>query len=298
MATIVEQVTARAEKIAEEIGHDTEYMAIMLKRIILIRKEVEPKKYLQKLHNTITSDLAFFIQTVDRRWINSVVDSYVDHGDPRQRMQALLLSNHYCNLVAMAGIQDLMAGETVPPKYPPSGHEFPHGNKFSNLFRRIDQTIVDEPFRTIWEQERRLLDANETSYAILAKHNRFGFYRRMERYENLAHFINYYDLTKRVEFGTQGFLDRFDRLQVNSIADLKDRQFNLLFIDDVEDLELSDILPHCCNRFCVMGGNLEKNREKIGDWKYWLGVPIIPLQDYDGAWSSSVIFKSEIDLLR
>jgi hypothetical protein len=64
-------------------------------------------------------------------------------------------------------------------------------DKFSNMFRRLDKNIVDDPFKTIWNNRfRPELDRNDTSWHHIAKYNGGGIYYSVREKKYIPQTIN------------------------------------------------------------------------------------------------------------
>jgi hypothetical protein len=163
--------------------------------IVLLRRKKDVETNFKKFHNMVINELDHICKEFNYRWINSIIDTYADRGNRNQRQQALILSQYMCTLMALELEQrsaidhyEYDANFNDSMLYMNTGA----CTKFSHLFTRIDNNMVDEPFNSIWfNRLRENLDRNETSFKHIAWYNNFGLYYYVTKKQYFPEFLNH-----------------------------------------------------------------------------------------------------------
>lgn len=166
----------------------------IFENIISCRRKINTEHNFDELNRIVLDKLEYIIANFNYKWINSIIDTYIDCGDNDQKLQALILSQYMCNIVALL----VNNGSTIK-KYEYVG-EFNHrikrmnisvSDKFPNLFARIDNNITCEPFKSIWNKRLRIdLNNNKTSWSNIAWYSGAGIYYSVREKKNIPYVLN------------------------------------------------------------------------------------------------------------
>lgn len=130
----------------------------LILQIILLRRKKDIEINFQSLHQTTVDEIDHICSEFNYRWINSIIDTYIDYGDEKQRYQSLILSQYLCALMALEMEQNSAVEHYLyDANFGDMTSSFNVGSctKFSNLFNRIDKNIIDEPFHSFWFKKFR-----------------------------------------------------------------------------------------------------------------------------------------------
>ena len=176
-----------SKRIDLEIGNipenEPKWFADLIILIIKLRRNINVSQNFEAFDKIVKYEIGYIIKNTSDRWVNSIVDTYVDHGDKTCKAQALVLSQFICNLHVIklsmcnkCGIQ--------------TNGSLAIGNKYSNLFSRIDDVLDLKPISTIWKKYKNDLMQNNTAWKHLAKHSIVCLYHRVSDIYDIPLLLN------------------------------------------------------------------------------------------------------------
>lgn len=129
------------------------------------------------------------LNLIPSRWLNSILDSYVDHGNTGQKSNALAISSVFLMGMLLYWRSTVSVDGVIKPDA-----EIEHYDKFPNFLKRLDLTIKTEPLASIWKEIRSRIDRDEFSQiASLKKIVGDAFYyvpNKLRPFDHVPHRVN------------------------------------------------------------------------------------------------------------
>jgi hypothetical protein len=177
------QLDEQFEMIRSEFAGGSQLCFELAKTIVLIRREQELSKNVDRFFEILNHDIHFLCASLSTRWLVSVCDTIADHGNPQQRTAGICIST-FVNLVKLAESERLLCSdaERCPARYLEqwphdlkdgmTSYHIHHGDMPRNLWRRMDACLHNTPvMQKIFETIMERLKSSENMLSRLAELN-------------------------------------------------------------------------------------------------------------------------------
>ena len=125
------------------LQNQPKYIYDMIYCIICLRRNVDTEILWPKFKDIVEYNIEYISQNMPNRWLNSIIDTYVDYGDETTSAQAMVLSEY---LVHIYIIKMMMQSTTPKPmneiEYGPSLQWVDNGKFFNHFMKYIRIFIV------------------------------------------------------------------------------------------------------------------------------------------------------------